>query len=152
MTRTSEGLSFVAADVEVSQDGVTWVDLADYGSSIAVSGGDRGTGEVNVFSDERPIVKPGKKASQDVVIRYVYTEEATGPFTQLRSWDDAVGGAIYARFWPKGKTAANYCFSTGAAIITSFQDPQGEAGSGDPVLCEISVKTEQLSKTTWPAS
>lgn len=154
MPRTSEGLSFVAADVEVSQTGVpgSWIDLADYGTSIAVSGGDRGTGEVNVFSDERPIVKAGKKASQDVTIRYVYTEEAAGPFVTMRSWDDAVGGTIYVRYWPKGKTAANYVFSTGAAIITVFNDPGGEAGSGDPVLCEITAKTEQLTRTAWPTS
>ena len=40
MTRTSGGLSFVAADVEVSQDNLTWTDLSDYGGSIAPAGGD----------------------------------------------------------------------------------------------------------------
>jgi hypothetical protein len=152
MARTSEGLSFVAADIEVSQDNSTWVDLADYGSNIAVSGGDRATGEVNVFSDERPIVKAGKKASQDLVLRYVYTEETSGPFATMRGWDDAVGGVIYVRYWPKSKASSNFCYSTGQAIITSFLDPQGEAGSGDPVLGEIGVKCEELSKTTWPTS
>lgn len=152
MPRTGEGLSFVAADVEVSQDGAVWTDLANYGSSIAVSGGDRGTGEVNVFSDERPIVKAGKKASQDIVIRYVYTEEVAGPFATMRSWDDAVGGVIYVRYWPAGKTAANFCYSTGQAIIITFDDPGGEAGSGDPVMCEITAKCEELSRTVWPAS
>ena len=149
MPRTTEALSFVAADVEVSQDNTTWVDLAPYGSAIAVSGGDRRTGELNVFDDERPIVKAGKKASQDLVIRYVYTEETDGPFEQMRTWDDAEGGAIYARYWPSGKVAGNFVFETGLAIITTFQDPAGEAGAGDPVLCEITVKTEELSKSTW---
>ena len=149
MPRTTEGMSFVAADVEVSQDGVAWVDLSPYGSSIAVSGGDRATGEVNVYDDERPIVKAGKKASQDLVIRYVYTEEVLGPFTQMRGWDDTEGGVIYARYWPQGQVAGNYVFTTGQAIITRFQDPQGEAGSGDPVLCEIGIKTEEISKDVW---
>ena len=151
MPRTTEGLSFVACDVEVSQDGSTWIDLSCYGSSIAVAGGDRTTGEVNVFCDERPIVKAGKKASQDLTIRYIYTEElgASAPFTNMRTWDDTEGGVIYARYWPKGKVAGNFCFSTGQAIITSFLDPQGEAGAGDPVLCEIAIKTEQLTKTIW---
>jgi len=149
MPRTTEGLSFVACDVEVSQDGVTWVELDDYGSNIAVSGGDRRTGEVNVFSDERPIVKAGKKASQDLVIRYAYTEEVGGPFATMRTWDDAEGGVIYARYWPAGRVAGNFVFETGQAIITKFQDPGGEAGSGDPVLCEIGIKTEELQKSIW---
>jgi len=151
MTRTSEGLSFVACDVEVSLDNATWIDLSNHASSIAVSGGDRATGEVNVFGDERPIVKAGKKASQDIVIRYAYTEEvdADAPFQKMRLWDDTEGGVIYARYFPKGKTVGNFCFSTGKAIITSFLDPGGEAGSGDPVLCEIGIKTEQLTRTSW---
>ena len=151
MARTTEGLSFVAADVEVSQDNATWVDLAPYGSSIAASGGDRRTGEVNVFDDERPIVKAGKKASQDLVIRYVYTEEVAGPFAQMRGWDDTEGGVIYARYWPEGKVdgAGNFVFETGEAIITSFLDPGGEAGAGDPVMGEIGIKCEELSKSVW---
>jgi len=149
MPRTTEALSFVAADVEVSQDGVTWTDLAPYGSTIAVSGGDRRTGEINVFDDERPIVKAGKKGSQVLTIRYVYTEEALGPFTVMRGWDDTEGGEIYARYWPAGKVAGNFCFATSAAIITSFLDPGGEAGSGEVVMGEIQVTCEQISKTTW---
>jgi len=163
-TRTSEGLSFVAADVEVSQDGVCWISLSCYAASIAVSGGDRTTGEVNVFCDERPIVKAGKKASQDVTIRFIYTEESPatvpmvncptgmytgGPFETIRLWDDATGGEMWVRYWPKGKAAANFVFETGEGIITSFLDPQGEAGSGDPVLGEVTVKTEELTKSAW---
>jgi len=151
MPRTTEGMSFVAADVEVSQDNAIWVELSPYGSSILASGGDRRTGEVNVFDDERPIVKAGKKASQDLTIRYVYTEEAGGPFEEMRDWDDTEGGVIYARYWPQGKVdgAGHYVFETGKAIITSFLDPGGEAGAGDPVMGEIVIKCEELSKSTW---
>jgi hypothetical protein len=149
MARTSEGMSFVAADVEVSQDGVVWIDLAPYGSSVATGGGDRRTGEVNVFDDERPIVTAGKKGSQTVNVRYVYTEEAGGPFEEMRDWDDAEGGAAYCRYWVAGKVAGNFVFATEEAIITMFEDPGGEAGSGDPVLCEIQFTTEEITKDTW---
>lgn len=149
MPRTTEALSFVAADVEVSQDGSVWIDLSPYGSSIAVAGGDRATGETNVFDDERPIVKAGKKGSQTVTVRYIYTEEAGGPFTTMRGWDDTEGGVIYCRYWVAGKVAGNYVFRTGKAILTSFLDPGGEAGSGEPVLCEIQITTEELRKDIW---
>lgn len=149
MPRTTQAISFVDADVEVSQDNLTWINLSCYGSSIGVTGGDRATGEVNVFCDERPIVRAGKKGSQDLTIRYAYTEETGGPFDELRDWDDQPGGVMYARYWPKGKVAGNYVFETGRSYITSFLDPQGEAGSGDPVLCEITVKTEELEKSVW---
>ncbi len=149
MARTSEAISMVAADVEVSQDNATWIDLSPYGSHVDPTGGDRRTGEVNVFDDERPIVKAGKKASQDLLIRYVYTEEAGGPFEEIRTWDDTEGGVIYARYWPEGKTAGNFVFRTGKAILVTFKDPGGEAGSGEVVLCEILIKTEELTKDTW---
>ena len=165
MTRTGEGLSFVAADVEVKQlSGDPWLSLSCYATSIAVAGGDRATGEVNVFCDERPIVKAGKKASQDLTVRFIYTEvvengdDETGwtgaktPFETIREWDDAVGGEAWVRYWPKGKTIGNYVFETNQAIITSFLDPQGEAGSGDPVLGEFTVKTEELHKSAWAGS
>lgn len=149
MTRTSEAISMVAADVEVSQDNATWVDLGPYGSTVGISGGDRRTGEINVFDDERPIVKAGKKASQVMTIRYVYTEEVGGPFETIRDWDDTEGGVIYARYWPEGKAASNFIFRTGKAILTSFLDPGGEAGSGEVVVCEITITMEELSKDTW---
>ena len=152
MTRTSEAISMVAADVEVSQDNATWIDLAPYSSTVGITGGDRRTGEVNVLDDERPIVKAGKKGSQVLTIRYVYTEEteaASGPFASIRAWDDAEGGTIYGRYWPSGKVAGNFIFRTGKAIITSFQDPGGEAGSGEIVMCEITITMEELSKDTW---
>lgn len=149
MTRTSEAISMVAADVEVSQDNAAWIDLAPYSSTVGITGGDRRTGEVNVFDDERPIVKAGKKASQVLTIRYVYTEEALGPFAQIRDWDDTEGGVIYARYWPEGKTAGNFIFRTGKAVLTAFQDPGGEAGSGEIVMCEITITMEELTKDTW---
>ena len=146
MARTTEGLSFVAADVEVSQDNSTWVDLTDYGGSIAPAGGDRATGEQNVFSDEIPIVKAGKKASRDLVFRFVYTEGDTEPFHVIRTWDLATGGTIYARYWPKGKHDLNYGFTTGQAIITHYDDPGGEAGPGEVVMIELAMKCEQISE------
>jgi hypothetical protein len=163
MPRTGNALSFVAADVDIRQAaGDAWLNLSCYATSIAVTGGDRSTGEVNVFCDERPIVKAGKKASQDVTVRFAYTEEMdddelaeTGwagelsPFETIRLWDDAVGGAIEVRYFPAGRAPGNYVFHTEDAIITSFLDPQGEAGSGDPVLGEFTVKTEELHKSCW---
>jgi len=152
MARTTEGLSFVAADVEISQDGATWYEISSHAASVAAAGGDRTTGELNVFDDERPIVKAGKKASQDVTVRFVYTEETNGPFNLIRGWDDTEGGVMYIRYWPKGKAVASYCFATGAGIITNFLDPGGEAASGDVVPGEVTVKCEQLTKTAWPTS
>jgi len=149
MARTTEAISFVAADVEVSQDNATWTDLAPYGSTVAAGGGDRRVGEVNVFDDERPIVRAGKKGSQNLTIRYVYTEEVAGPFLVMRGWDDTEGGVIYARYWPEGKTAGNLCFTTGKAVITSFLDPGGEAGSGEIIMGEIQVTCEELSEAVW---
>ena len=146
MVRTDGGISFVACDCEVSQDNITYTDLSDYGASVAPGGGDRATGEQNVFSDEIPIVKAGKKASRDLVFRFVYTEGDLEPFHVIRTWDLATGGTIYARYWPKGKHDLNYGFTTGKAIIVHYDDPGGEAGPGEVVMIELSIKCEQIAE------
>ena len=146
MVRTSDGISFVACDLEVSQDNATWTDLTNYGSSVGTSGGDRATGEANVFGDEIPIVKAGKKASRDLVFRFVYTEGDLEPFHVIRGWDLTEGGIIYARYWPKGKHDLNYGFTSGKAIITHYDDPSGEAGPGEVVMIELAMKCEEIAE------
>ena len=95
MAQTTAGLSFFGAQVFVSDDaGATWTELTGHGASIAVSGGDRVSGEVNTFGTAKPIVKFGGKGSVDVTCRYVFTEEDSDPFNVLRVVHESAGGAI----------------------------------------------------------
>ena len=146
MAQTTDGLSFIAARAFVSPDGSTWTDLSGFGVSIAVSGGSRGAGEKNTFDGDTPIVTAGKRSSIDLVVRFVYTEEASDPFEVLRAQYETAGGLLYAQYTPK--EPGGFWFSTGAGVMQELEYPQGESDSADPVLSEFTVKCAKLTKAT----
>jgi hypothetical protein len=148
MAQTTEGLSFIAADVAVSADNSTWLDMTPFATSVAVEGGTRKTGEVNTLDGDTPILKSGKRESVKVTVRYVYTEDAadTGAFETLRTQYELETGPIYLRYSPKARATGVFEFTTGLAIIADFTYPQGEAESGDPVCDEFTVGCAALTK------
>jgi len=148
MTQTTAGLSFIAADVAVSADNSTWLDMTPFGASIAVEGGTRKTGEVNTFDGDTPILTAGKRESVKVTVRYVYTEDAadTGAFETVRTQYETAGGLLYVRYSPKARASTVFEFTTGAAIVTDFSYPQGECGDGEPLCDEFTVACASLTK------
>jgi len=142
MAQTENGMSFVAARAFVSADGATWTDVSDFGASVAVTGGDRVTGEQNTFVGDTPIVKSGKRGSLDLTCRYVYTEEAADPFEVLRAIYETPGGVCYAQYSPKD----GFWFSTGAGVLMQFEYPGGDASSGDVVMGQFVMKCAALTK------
>lgn len=147
MTQTTAGLSFVAAKVFVSDDvGVSWEDLTPYGASVATSGGERSTGEVNTLDGVLPIVKGGDRASSTVTVRFVYTESADPhPFALLEAVH-AGDGEMELQWGPAGAGGGGFWFHADAAILTNLTYPGGDAGTGDPIVCEFVVKTAALTK------
>lgn len=143
MPQTTDGMSFIEAFVFVSPDGTTWTDVTGEGASVAVSGGERATGEQHTFGAEpEPIVKAGKKASVDVTVRFVYTETASDPFDICQTAHESQDGEFWCQYRPK--SGGNW-FKTGQSIITSLLYPGGEAGAGDVVMSEFVVKCASLS-------
>ncbi len=144
MAQTTDGLSFIKAKVFVSAAGSSWTDVSGFGAGIAVSGGSRGAGEQNTFDGDTPIVVSGKRASVDVTVRFVYTEETSDPFEIVRGQYETEGGALYVQYSPVDP--GGFWFKTGAAIITEFGYPVGDADSADVVLSEFTVKCAALTK------
>lgn len=143
MAQTTNGLSFEAAKVIVSADDwATHTEVSGHGASVATAGGERATGEEHTFDGDTPIVKAGKRASTDITVRYVYTEEAADPFEVVRALYEASGGAIYVQYSPKD----GFWYKSGAGILTSFGYPSGEAGDGAVVMCEFTVKSAAITK------
>lgn len=144
MTQTTDGMSFIKAKVFVSPDNSTWTDVSGHGAGISVSGGSRGAGEQNTFDGDTPIVVAGKRASIDVTVRYVYTQESDQPFEIIRGQYETEGGPLYVQYSPEDPSG--YWFKTGASVITEFGYPVGDADSADVVLSEFTVKCAALEK------
>lgn len=143
MTQTTGGMSFVQALVFISPDGSTWTEVAGHGSSVASSGGDRAVGEQNTFDSALPIIKGGDRASTDVTVRFVYTEDAAEPFDVARTAHEGTDPEFWVQYRPK--TGGNW-FKTGSGIIATLLYPQGEAGTGEVVMNEFMVKCAGLTE------
>jgi len=142
MSQTTDGMSFFAAKAFVSPDGSTWTDVSGHGASIAVTGGDRVTGEQNTFDGDTPVVKPGKRGSIDLTCRYIYTEEAADPFEVLRAIYETAGGACYAQYSPKD----GFWYTTSEGILMQHEYPGGDASSGDVTMSQFVMKCAAISK------
>jgi hypothetical protein len=135
-------MSFVEAYVFISPDGSTWTDVAGHGASVAVSGGERATGEAHTMDGDTPILKAGKRASLDITVRFVYTETASDPFDIAQTAYETAGGALYCQY--RALNGGNW-FSTGAGIITSLLYPGGETGDGSVVMSEFVIKCATIT-------
>lgn len=150
MTQTTEGLAFTKAAVWISDDAkVSWIDIGAWGASVAASGGERSTGEVNTYDGVLPILKGGDRASTTLTVRFVYTEEADpAPFEALRLVHESAAGALQVQYAPSGAPAGDSWFWFHAdGILTNLTYPGGDAGPGDPVMCEFIIKCDELAKS-----
>lgn len=143
MTQTTGGMAFTRAVVFCSPDGSTWTDVSGHGASVAQGGGDRSTGEQNTFDGVLPIVKGGDRASTDLTVRFVYTEEESEPWEVARTAHESDSGAFWVQY--RTKPGGNW-HKTGAGIIKSLVYPQGEAAPGDVVMSEFVVNCAGLSE------
>lgn len=145
MTQTTGAMSWIAARGFLSDDlAVSWTDIGPAGVSVAVSGGERSTGEQNTMDGDTPVLKSGKRASLAVTVRFVYTEEATEPFELARAQYETAGGAFRFQWGPKD----GFWYDTGDGIITNLLYPGGEVGPGTIIMSEFVVKCASITKAT----
>lgn len=152
MTQTTAGLAFTKAQVWISDDAkVTWFNISGVGAAVAPSGGERSAGEQNTFDGALPIVKGGDRASTTLTVRFIYTEEAadTGIFDMIRTVHASESPSLWVQYTPSGAPAGDTFFWFSAdGVLTNLTHPGGEAGPGDPILCEFVVKCAELAKDT----
>lgn len=150
MAQTTEGLAFTKATVWYSDDAkATWVNISSHGAAVAPGGGERSAGEQNTFDGVTPIVKAGDRAATTLTVRFVYTEEDDPkPFDALRIVHESATAAVHVQYAPGGIPAAGetgFWFHADG-ILTNLTYPGGEAGPGDPILCEFVVTCAALTK------
>jgi len=146
MAQTANAISLKDCKVEVSTNGSTWTDISGFATSVEVGGGDRQTAEAYTFDGDTAIVASGKREPVEVTVKVVYTEGTSEPFETVCAAYEA-GSDFYVRWSPKGGQAGEFLFTSGKGIIKSLTYPQGEAGSGDPVLVEFTLVTPSITKS-----
>jgi hypothetical protein len=169
MAQTTDAIPRSNFQVEVSTDGTDWTDISGVATGVTRADGDQMIGEQNTAEGFSPIVTPAnKKAAETVTVSIVYTENSGEGFKIVhdvyRNGNDDEGGArvIYLRWAPKGgigTVVGNTVFTCStdggtplAVGLINCTMPELDASSGDPALCEFSVRTpnilEALTTTT----
>lgn len=151
MAQTTGGMSWVDADVEASTDnfGSDVDDFAGYATKLEQSGGNRQSGEAYTMDGDTAIVKRGKREPIELTLDVVYTEGADpAAFEKARAAYEA-GTSFNLRWYPASKTSGSFMFTSVGGLITEFTYPQGEAESGDPLVCTIKVKCQSVTKAAY---
>jgi len=147
MAQTADGMSFKNCKLEISTDGTNWTDISGFSNSIDIGGGGRQTGEAYTFDGDKAIIAIGKREPVEVTVSIVYTEGVTDPFETVYTAYES-GSTLYVRWSPAGGTSGDFQYTTDPGVVASCGYPKGEAGSGDPVLVEFTVKTASVTKST----
>ena len=146
MAQTTNAMSFKSNKIEISTNGTAYTDISGFANSVDVGGGDRQAGEAYTYDGDTAIIAIGKREPVEVTVKVVYTEGTGDPFETVRAaYED--GSALYLRWSPKGGSTGAFQFTTSAGYVTTLGYPVGEAGSGDPVLIEFTLKCASITKS-----
>lgn len=154
-TPTTDAMSTVDADVQVSTDGTTWTDLGGEATSVDVPEQTRMTGTAYVFAADVATVTAGKREPIEITVNALYTETAGQAFEVIRPLFQA-GTRLYFRYSPKGigatgravYTASNDGSTPGACVISAFDYPDAVADNGDPTPTMFKILVPCLIRTT----
>lgn len=146
MAQTANAIGFRNAKIEISNNGSTWTDIGGWANSIKVGAGEREIGEFFTLDGDTPILTPGKRGAIEITTAIAYTEGAGDPYEVVRA---AYEGAtyVYIRWSPRGGSSGQFQFTTGPGLIGSPIYPGGEAGPGDTVAVEFTIKCQSITKS-----
>lgn len=144
MAQTTGAMSPQNMYVGFSANGSSWTDASGYANAVAVSGGERQTGEAFTFDGNTPIVKYGKLGYLTITVTGVYTETAAHIATVAKTAYEA-GSAFYVRWSPGGGDAGDLGYTTSAGTVINPPYPGGAADTPDPILLEIVVNVASVT-------
>ncbi len=147
MAQTTDPVSAVNAKVEFSTNGSTWTDIS--GSTNAIEPGEqtRQSGFVMTHSGDTALIAGGKREPLELNVNIVYTETAGESFELARAAFEAVGGAAYVRYSPKGGSSGNFMFTSDAGVLTKLAYPPTNAEDAKPKVVSFSLLTPKLTKS-----
>lgn len=144
--------------IQLSENGTTWVDKSGAAVGISHTGEEQMSGSQNTADGSAPVVTAGgKHSAATITIRGLYTKTASELWDTLRdAWEGA--GVIYVRWAPEGGIgtvvgndqflAADDAGSAFAAVIKSINTPELDAGDGSPALCSAVLECPKVLRGT----
>jgi hypothetical protein len=153
MAQTANAMTFKDCTVSYTTDGsTTWTDCSGFANSIAVTGGERASGEAYTFDGDTAILGKGKRAPLTVTMVAIYTEATTtDPAVALLPYYLA-GTSVGLRWAPRGNAGATgetlYTTLYTGSVLKNLSYPAGAANSADPTTVELVVLTASIATST----
>lgn len=149
MAQTTAQMSFANAKVEFKIASGSWTDLGGEHAKTEVDGGERKSGEAFTQVGDTPVLTSGKREKYTVKGSFVYSEGVSTPWKLLYDAHRA-GSLLQFRWAPKGGATGDYQYSTATSgnVLKNVTLPVGEAGSADPVMCEFTLETPDITQAT----
>lgn len=155
MAQTTDATNTVDANIEVSANGSTWVDISGSANQVQVPAQTRMTGTSYTFDGDLAIVTSGKREPVEITVNALYTEQSAETFETIRPWFQS-GARVYFRYSPKGVgstgravyTASNDGSTAGAVVISSMKYPDMDANTADPAAAAFTMLVPGLIRTT----
>ena len=154
MAQTTGALPSSEFTVEVSTDGVTWIDISGTASVVEESEQARKSGEAYTATGKGPVLVTGKLEAMETKISSVYTEEEGEAFEVMHAIHIGTGQAYFRYATQGGAVGANMFTACGddlSAIpipLIGFTYPGVDASSGDPIMNSFTVKPPAFAKST----
>lgn len=156
MAQTTAANSRANFKVEVSTSGTAWTDISGAAATVSVSGGEQHIGEQNTADGSAPVVTGSNKvASRTVEVNCLYTETAGEAWKVVVARYNGTDKTIFLRYSPEGGDTGDQRFTcarddgTAVAVpIVNCMIPEGDAGTGDPLMFTFSVQTPKLNEET----
>lgn len=146
MAQITGAISSREFKIEISANGSSWTDVSGTAAKVTPTPRKRMSGKAFTFDGDVPIVSAGKLDAMTIGVEFVYTEGASDLFEVIRAAQEAATN-YYVRWSPKGGQTGEFLYTTASGVITSFDLPKGDAGSGDPVICSFELETPGVTKS-----
>ena len=158
MAQTTTAEARAGYKIEVSVDASAFTDISGQSNNVTVDGGDQLTGTQHTADGSAPVVTNANKTEAiTVTVSCLYTETAAQAWRLVKDRYDGAAKTIAVRYSPKGgaQTERRYVTANdaGTVVIVPIVNcivPEGDAGSGDPLMFEFSVITPKLLEEAVP--
>ena len=146
MSNCPDGISAVDVKLQVSTNGTVWDDISGQGNTIEPGEQTRMVGSAFSFDCDTAIITSGKREELEIAVNVIYTEITDEAFDILELAFVA-NDNVWLRWHPQGEVAPNYQFDVLKGILSSFQSPQIDAGSADPLLAAFTVTANEIVRS-----
>lgn len=147
MAQTADALSARNAQIEVSADNVTWVDISGSASAVTPSDQTRQSGVAYTFDGDTGILTGGKREPLEIQVRIVYTGTASEAFATVRAIHED-DGEIYLRWSPQGGAPGDKLYTTAKGVLTAFIYPPVDTEEAGPIMAGFTVTTPSVTEST----